>query len=157
MFFFFKQKTAYEISACLVGSEMCIRDRRIPEYEFQIQTGDKERSFKDAYGFGGILTEEDETAFLCGVYYEGYKKLGAHPMVMNGVSGTHFAVWAPNAIRVSVVGDFNDWDGRVLPMHKMPKSGIFQLFVPGVKVGDCLLYTSPSPRDRQKSRMPSSA
>ena len=82
-----------------------IPGRRIPEYEFQIQTGDKERSFKDAYGFGGILTEEDEAAFLCGVYYEGYKKLGAHPMVMNGVSGTHFAVWAPNAIRVSVVGD----------------------------------------------------
>ena len=117
-----------------------IPGRRIPEYEFQIQTGDKERSFKDAYGFGGILTEEDETAFLCGVYYEGYKKLGAHPMVMNGVSGTHFAVWAPNAIRVSVVGDFNDWDGRVLPMHKMPKSGIFQLFVPGVKVGDAYRY-----------------
>ena len=61
-------------------------------------------------------------------------------MVMNGVSGTHFAVWAPNAIRVSVVGDFNDWDGRVLPMHKMPKSGIFQLFVPGVKVGDAYRY-----------------
>ena len=117
-----------------------IPGRRIPEYEFQIQTSDKERSFKDAYGFGGILTEEDETAFLCGVYYEGYKKLGAHPMVMNGVSGTHFAVWAPNAIRVSVVGDFNDWDGRVLPMHKMPKSGIFQLFVPGVKVGDAYRY-----------------
>lgn len=117
-----------------------IPGRRIPEYEFQIQTSDKERSFKDAYGFGGILTEEDETAFLCGVYYEGYKKLGAHPMVMNGVSGTHFAVWAPNAIRISVVGDFNDWDGRVLPMHKMPKSGIFQLFVPGVKVGDAYRY-----------------
>ena len=117
-----------------------IPGRRIPEYEFQIQTSDKERRFKDAYGFGGILTEEDETAFLCGVYYEGYKKLGAHPMVMNGVSGTHFAVWAPNAIRVSVVGDFNDWDGRVLPMHKMPKSGIFQLFVPGVKVGDAYRY-----------------
>ena len=48
-----------------------IPGRRIPEDECQIQTGDKERSFKDAYGFGGILTEEDETAFLCGVYYEG--------------------------------------------------------------------------------------
>lgn len=114
--------------------------RKIPEYEFQVQTGEETKVFQDAYAFGGMLTEEDETAFLCGVYYEGYKKLGAHPVVMNGVSGTHFAVWAPNAIRVSVVGEFNNWDGRVLPMHKMPKSGIFELFVPGVKAGDTYRY-----------------
>ena len=59
---------------------------------------------------------------------------------MNGVAGTHFAVWAPNAVRVSVVGEFNNWDGRALPMHKMPMSGLFELFIPGVKAGDAYRY-----------------
>ncbi len=57
---------------------------------------------------------------------------------MNGVAGTHFAVWAPNAVRVSVVGEFNNWDGRALPMHKMPMSGIYELVYPGSKGGRCL-------------------
>ena len=110
-----------------------IPGRRIPDYEFQVEFEKETKNFKDAYAFGGLLTEEDERAFLGGVYYEAYKKMGAHPMVMNGVAGTHFAVWAPNAVRVSVVGEFNNWDGRALPMHKMPMSGIYELFIPGVK------------------------
>lgn len=114
--------------------------RKIPDYHFQVQLESGEKEFKDAYAYGGLLTEEDERAFLCGVYYEGYKKLGAHPTVMNGTEGTHFAVWAPNAVRVSVVGDFNNWDGRTLPMHRMPMSGIFELFVPGVKAGAAYRY-----------------
>ena len=114
--------------------------RKIPDYEFQVELEKETKKFKDAYAFGGLLTEEDERAFLGGVYYEAYKKMGAHPMTMDGVAGTHFAVWAPNAIRVSVVGEFNNWDGRVLPMHKMPMSGIFELFVPGVKPGDAYRY-----------------
>ena len=117
-----------------------IPGRKIPEYEFLIQLENETKTFKDAYAFGGLLTEEEERAFLCGVYYDAYKKMGAHPAVIDGVSGTHFAVWAPNAVRVSVVGDFNNWDGRVLPMHKMPMSGIYELFVPGVKVGDAYRY-----------------
>lgn len=104
-----------------------IPGRRIPDYEFQVEFEKETKNFKDAYAFGGLLTEEDERAFLGGVYYEAYKKMGAHPMVMNGVAGTHFAVWAPNAVRVSVVGEFNNWDGRALPMHKMPMSGLFEL------------------------------
>lgn len=117
-----------------------IPGRKIPEYEFQVQFEDGAKSFRDAYGFGGLLTEEDERAFLGGVYYEAYKKMGAHPAVMNGVAGTHFAVWAPNAVRVSVVGEFNNWDGRTLPMHRMPMSGIFELFVPGVTAGMAYRY-----------------
>ena len=61
-------------------------------------------------------------------------------MVISGVQGTSFAVWAPNAMRVSVVGDFNDWDGRRHMMHRMPMSGIFELFIPGVKAGDVYKY-----------------
>ncbi|MGO4946913.1 1,4-alpha-glucan branching enzyme [Blautia sp. Sow4_E7] len=117
-----------------------IPGRKIPDYEFQVELEKETKKFKDAYAFGGLLTEEDERAFLGGVYYEAYKKMGAHPMTMDGVAGTHFAVWAPNAIRVSVVGEFNNWDGRVLPMHKMPMSGIFELFVPGVKPGAAYRY-----------------
>ena len=117
-----------------------IPGRRIPDYEFQVEFEKETKNFKDAYAFGRLLTEEDERAFLGGVYYEAYKKMGAHPMVMNGVAGTHFAVWAPNAVRVSVVGEFNNWDDRALPMHKMPMSGLFELFIPGVKAGDAYRY-----------------
>ena len=117
-----------------------IPGRKIPSYEFSVQYENETKSFKDPYAFGGLLTEEEERAFLCGVYYDAYQKMGAHPMVMDGTPGTHFAVWAPNAVRVSVVGEFNHWDGRCLPMHKMPKSGIFELFVPGVKPGDLYRY-----------------
>ena len=68
---------------------------------------------KDAYSFGPVLGEMDIYLFNEGTHYEVYRKLGAHLMELGGVAGTHFAVWAPNAQRVSVVGDFNHWDGRV--------------------------------------------
>jgi 1,4-alpha-glucan branching enzyme len=61
-------------------------------------------------------------------------------MTIDGVEGTYFAVWAPNAMRVSIVGDFNQWDGRRLPMHRMPMSGIFELFVPGIAPGTTYKY-----------------
>ena len=114
--------------------------RKVPEYRFLIKMGETETECHDPYAFPCQITEEEEKAFCAGVYYEAYKKMGAHPMVMNGVAGTHFAVWAPNAVRVSVVGEFNNWDGRALPMHKMPMSGLFELFIPGVKAGDAYRY-----------------
>ena len=66
-----------------------------------------------------------------GTHYRAYDKLGAHPGVVDGVAGVAFAVWAPNARRVSVVGDFNDWDGRRHPMRLHPGNGIWEIFVPG--------------------------
>ncbi len=93
---------------------------------------------KDAYSFGPVLGDMDIYLFNEGTHYEIYKKLGAHIMEIGGVQGTHFAVWAPNAQRVSVVGDFNHWDGRVHAMRKMIPAGIWEIFVP--KVGEGTHY-----------------
>ncbi len=114
--------------------------KRIPEYCFRVTRGSINETFYDAYVCPCQITEEEERAFCAGVYYKAYQKLGAHPGTYGGVKGTYFAVWAPNAIRVSVVGDFDRWDGRRLPMHRMPMSGIFELFVPGVKAGTAYQY-----------------
>ena len=117
-----------------------IPGRKIPEYEYRVTRGEEVQEFSDPYAFAGQITEAEEKAFCAGVYYHAYEKLGAHPMEINGVKGTSFAVWAPNAVRVSVVGNFNEWDGRRHAMHRMPMSGIFELFIPGVKVGDIYKY-----------------
>lgn len=86
----------------------------------------------DAYGFEPILQELDLHLFTQGNHYEIYKKLGAHVMEINGVSGVHFAVWAPNAKRVSVIGDFCGWDGRVYTLRNVNNSGLFEIFIPGL-------------------------
>lgn len=114
--------------------------RKIPEYKFRVTKNGETKEFYDPYAFPGQITEDEEKAFCAGVYYEAYEKMGAHSMEINGVKGTYFAVWAPNAVRVSVVGDFNNWDGRTLMMHRMPMSGIYELFVPGVGAGDIYKY-----------------
>ncbi|MDD6267233.1 MAG: 1,4-alpha-glucan branching protein GlgB [Clostridium sp.] len=89
----------------------------------------------DPYVFEPQISDMDIYLFAEGKHYEIYEKLGAHPMKLNGVEGTYFAVWAPNARRVSVVGDFNMWDGALHPMNMMGSSGIHELFIPGVKEG----------------------
>lgn len=114
--------------------------KRIPKYSFLVQWEDYEKEWMDPYQYSGQMLPEEEKAFCAGVYYESYKKLGAHLMTVDGVEGTYFAVWAPNAQRVSVVGDFNNWDGRFLMMHRMPMSGIFELFVPDIKAGTLYKY-----------------
>lgn len=114
--------------------------KRIPKYSFLVQWEDYEKQWTDPYQYSGQVLPEEEKAFCAGVYYESYKKLGAHLMTVDGVEGTYFAVWAPNAQRVSVVGDFNNWDGRFLMMHRMPMSGIFELFVPDIKAGTLYKY-----------------
>lgn len=114
--------------------------KRIPKYSFHVQWEDCEKQWKDPYQYSGQMLPEEEKAFCAGVYYEAYKKLGAHLMTVDGVEGTYFAVWAPNAERVSIVGDFNNWDGRFLMMHRMPMSGIFELFVPDIKEGTLYKY-----------------
>ena len=94
----------------------------------------------DAYRHVPQITKEDMDRFAAGIHYTIYEKLGAHPMELDGDEGTYFAVWAPNAMRVSVVGDFNEWDGRIHQMRRLGDSGIFELFIPGAEVGDCYKY-----------------
>ena len=85
--------------------------------------------------FAPKITEKETKKFNAGICYDIYKKLGAHPMTVDGVQGVEFAVWAPKCMRVSVVGDFNLWDGRRLPMRRLWDSGIFELFVPDLPDG----------------------
>ena len=112
--------------------------RKVPSYQYRITKGKEVCTVNDPYAFPVQITEDEEKAFCAGVYYHAYEKLGAHPKEIDGVTGTSFAVWAPNALRVSVVGDFNNWDGRCHMMHRMPMSGIYELFIPGV--GDGAVY-----------------
>jgi len=87
---------------------------------------------QDAYAFGLCLGEQDMHYFCEGRHWRLYDVLGAHPIEIDGVTGTLFAVWAPNARRVSVVGDFNQWDGRVHPMRKRLEAGLWEIFIPGI-------------------------
>src|SRR5580704_3389733 len=92
----------------------------------------------DTYSFPYLLTEFDLHLMGEGRHYDTYDKLGAHLKSLEGVRGVHFAVWAPSARRVSVVGDFNRWDGRVNPMRARGSSGIWELFVP--ELGEGAIY-----------------
>ena len=87
-----------------------------------------------------FITELDQYLFGQGTHYDIFKKLGAHPIVKGGVEGTHFAVWAPNAYAVNLVGSFNDWNEEDLPMERLEPLGIYVLFVPGVGVGATYKY-----------------
>src|SRR5437867_1663946 len=90
---------------------------------------------RDPYQYGPIMGEVDLHLFVEGQHWKIYDKFGAHVRTIGDSAGVYFAVWAPNAQRVSVVGDFNNWDGRVNPMRKLIGSGVWELFVPGIKQG----------------------
>lgn len=89
----------------------------------------------DPYRFGPVLGEMDEYLLAEGTHQRIWTALGAHPRMMDGIEGTAFAVWAPNASRVSVVGDFNQWDGRRNPMRKRGSTGVWEIFIPGLGDG----------------------
>jgi 1,4-alpha-glucan branching enzyme len=103
------------------------------DYLLEITTWSGETfQISDPYSYGPILGDLDMYLYREGNHFEIYKKLGAHLTEINGHAGVSFAVWAPNAQRVSVVGDFNGWDGRAHPMRKRIESGIWEIFIPGV-------------------------
>ena len=87
-----------------------------------------------------FITEFDQYLFGQGTHYDLYNKLGAHPMTVDEEEGVYFAVWAPNAVAVSIVGDFNEWDENVTPMERLEPLGIYQIFLTGIKVGDIYKY-----------------
>ncbi len=93
------------------------------------------REFYDPYSFLPTLSEEDVYYFAEGSDTQVHRKMGSHLREVGGVAGVSFTVWAPNADRVSVVGDFNHWDGRYHPMRRLGASGVWELFVPGVGEG----------------------
>lgn len=93
-------------------------------------------SYKDPYAFEPYMKEDEILKFQEGIHYTVYEKLGAHKITLGGVEGICFAVWAPNATRVSVVGTFNNWDGRRHMMRRLPDSGVFEIFIPGIAVGE---------------------
>ena len=99
-----------------------------------LQNGQMNES-RDPYSFPSSLSELDLYLFGEGRLYQAYRMLGAQPTEILGVAGTRFAVWAPNAERVSVVGDFNRWDGRVNPMRGVGNSGVWEIFIPGLAPG----------------------
>ena len=86
----------------------------------------------DAYAFLPRISDYDLYLFNQGRLWQAYRTLGSHAMEIDGIAGVLFAVWAPNAERVSVVGDFNRWDGRVHPMTVHGFSGVWELFIPGL-------------------------
>ncbi|MES1163033.1 MAG: 1,4-alpha-glucan branching enzyme, partial [Rhizobacter sp.] len=105
-------------------------------YRLQVSWADGSSSvLEDPYRFGAVLGEMDVWLLGEGSHLRPYEVLGAIERTMDGVTGTEFAVWAPNASRASVVGDFNLWDGRRHPMRLRRECGVWELFVPGVASG----------------------
>jgi 1,4-alpha-glucan branching enzyme len=101
---------------------------------------------RDPYAFAPTLSDFDLHLLGQGEHLESYKVLGAQLRTLDGIDGTSFALWAPNAQRVSVVGDFNGWDGRRHLMRRLGGSGIWEIFVPGVAEGDHYKYELRGPR-----------
>ena len=122
--------------------EVVVSGRAAPfAYRLEVDGVDGKRStVDDPYRFATTLGDYDRHLLAEGTHYEAHERLGAHLRVLDGVAGTVFAVWAPNARRVSVVGDFNGWDGRRHPMRLHPANGIWEVFAPGVGEGERYKY-----------------
>jgi 1,4-alpha-glucan branching enzyme len=109
-------------------------------YRLRVHEGSAARDIVDPYQFGQLLTDFDLHLFSEGTHYRAWEKFGSHRITVDGVAGVHFAVWAPNAQRVSVVGDFNRWDGRTHPMRRLVAAGVWEIFVPDLPEGACYKY-----------------
>ena len=110
--------------------------KSVPEYTYVVTYDNGTvQEIGDPYRFAPQFTEKETKKFNAGILYQIYEKMGAHPMNIKGTDGVYFSVWAPNAMRVSVVGDFNLWDGRRHQMRRLWDSGIFELFIPNLEAG----------------------
>lgn len=136
-----------------------LTDKKLAPYYFEVvyENGDSQ-NVEDPYLYTDLLGNNELNRFTSGIHYSIYDYLGSHTMAVygcgseaepewdvcsarkDGIYGTHFAVWAPNAMRVSVVGDFNRWDGRLHQMCRLGDSGVFALFIPGVDQGAVYKY-----------------
>ena len=110
-------------------------------YRLRLELGDgRLETVEDPYRFPPVLGELDIHLLVEGTHLRTFEKLGAHCRTIDGVAGVHFAVWAPNARRVSVVGDFNHWDGRRHPMRLRVEAGVWEIFIPGLSNGTLYKY-----------------
>jgi 1,4-alpha-glucan branching enzyme len=126
-----------------------VPDRGEPfRYRLRVLAGGAWQEFADVYSFGPVLGDLDIHLLVEGNHLASYQKLGAHPIVHEGIEGVAFAVWAPNARRVSPVGDFNAWDGRRLPMRRRHAGGFWEIFVPGLRPGRLYKYEIAGPDGR---------
>ena len=120
---------------------ICTDQHEIVSYRLHLVTHEgNEQTIVDPYSFWPILSDFDLQLLTEGNHHQSYEKLGAHIMTIGDVQGTFFAVWAPNAQRVSVIGDFNRWDERRHPMRVRGGSGIWELFIPGIQQGALYKY-----------------
>ncbi len=118
--------------------EASLADAAPFDYRLRRFAGGGHQDIADPYAFAPVLGEIDRYLLSEGTHYRSYEKLGAHVAAIGGVDGVAFALWAPNARRVSVVGDFNGWDGRCHAMRLHPGCGIWEIFIPGI--GEGALY-----------------
>ena len=109
-------------------------------YRLQARNAGGEWTFDDPFRFGPLLGPTDDHLLVEGTHRALYDRLGAHPLTHKTTAGVHFAVWAPRARRVSVVGDFNAWDGRRHPMRRRIDSGVWEFFAPGLGEGAVYKY-----------------
>lgn len=127
-----------------------VMDDRNDFFKYVLEiTDDMGNSFSihDPYSFMPVLSDFDLHLFGEGNNHKIYEKLGAHKMTIDGIEGTFFAVWAPCAKRVSVVGNFNQWDGRRHPMRTRGPSGVWELFIPGINQGEVYKYEIKTPHN----------
>jgi len=113
--------------------------------KYRCHTGAHEWWITDPYSFGPVLGPLDDLLIAEGTHYRLFDKLGAHCIAHEGASGVHFAVWAPNARHVSLVGDFNDWDHRRHPMRRRADIGVWELFIPDIDAGRAYKYRITGP------------
>ena len=140
-----KGETTYEMEPMepegFFGYVIEKKSERLKKYRFRVEYGpDDVIEIDDPYAFPGMFGELDRYLFSVVTEYKIYEKLGAHPMKRDGVEGVQFAVWAPHACSVSVIGEFNMWDARLHKMIMRGSSGIFELFVPGAWEGAAYKY-----------------
>ncbi|BCA53205.1 1,4-alpha-glucan branching enzyme [Nitrospira sp. KM1] len=123
---------------------------RVPVHRYRVRVTDRNGNTSeryDPYGFQPLLTDFELHLFAEGRFFRAYDTMGAHCRTVDGVQGVHFVVWAPNAARVSVVGDFNQWNGLRHPMISRGATGLWELFIPGLTDGTLYKYEI-RPRDR---------
>ena len=110
------------------------------DYRLRITEGGTASKVRDPYAFGPGLGPLDDHLLIEGTHHRLHDRLGAHLVTHEGVAGVRFAVWAPHACRVSVVGEFNRWDGRWHPMRRRVDSGLWEIFLPGITEGTAYKY-----------------